>query len=152
MLARSQCSAFQCCPSLTQLAVYHLVPDGVSTHQWAARAWRNWRVMFACLVRMWRLHKKLGGGRQVMRTNPRVKNSPWCRANSWSSVMSKNLYVAIFAITTFLTPLHFSYAQAEESPRSKRLSLDTLNTCKFSTVPCKKEDLLTEHLDELGEA
>ena len=66
--------------------------------------------------------------------------------------MPKNLSVAIFAITTFMTPLHVSYAQAEESPLSKRLSLDTLNTCKFSTVLCKKEDLLPEHLDELGEA
>ena len=66
--------------------------------------------------------------------------------------MSKNLSVAIFAITTFLTPLHVSYAQAEESPISKRLSLDTLNTCKFSMVLCKKEGLLPEHLDELGEA
>ena len=66
--------------------------------------------------------------------------------------MSKSLSVAIFAITTFLKPLHVSYAQAEESPLSKRLSLDTPNTCKFSTVACKKEDLLPEHLDELGEA
>ena len=64
--------------------------------------------------------------------------------------MSKNLSVAIFVITTFLTPLHVSYAQAEESPLSKRLSLDMLNTCKLSIVLCKKEDLLPEHLDELG--
>ena len=35
MLVRSQCPAFQCCPSLTQLAAHHLVPDSVSTHQWA---------------------------------------------------------------------------------------------------------------------
>ena len=56
--------------------------------------------------------------------------------------MSKNLSVAIFAITTFLTPLHVSYAHAEESSLSKRLSLDMLNTCKLSTVLCKKGDLL----------
>lgn len=42
--------------------------------------------------------------------------------------MSKNLSVAIFVITTFLTPLNVSYAQGEESPLSKRLSLDMLNT------------------------
>ena len=64
--------------------------------------------------------------------------------------MSKNLSVAIFVITTFLTPLHVSYAQAEESPLSKRLSLDMLNTCKLSTVLCKQEDLIPEHLEELG--
>ena len=63
--------------------------------------------------------------------------------------MSKNLSVAIFAITTFLTPLHVSYAHAEESSLSKRLSLEILNTCKLSTVQCKKEDLLPEHLDIL---
>ena len=61
--------------------------------------------------------------------------------------MSKNLPLAIFAITTFLTLSHVSYAQAEEIPLSKRLSLDLLNTCKISMVLCKKEDLLPEHLD-----
>ena len=64
--------------------------------------------------------------------------------------MSKNLSVAIFAITTLLTPLHVSYAQAEESPFSKGLSLDMLNTCKLSIELYKKEELLPEHLDELG--
>ena len=64
--------------------------------------------------------------------------------------MSKNLYVAIFAITTFMTPLHVIYAQAEESPLYKRLSLDMLNTCTLSTVICKKGDLLPEHLDILN--
>ena len=64
--------------------------------------------------------------------------------------MSKNLSVAIFAITTFMPPLHVIYAQAEESPLYKRLSLDMLNTCKLSTVLCKKEDLIPERLEELG--
>ena len=64
--------------------------------------------------------------------------------------MSKNLFLAIFAIITFLTPLHVSHARAEESSRYKRLSLDMLNTCKLSTVLCKKEDLIPEHLEELG--
>jgi len=66
--------------------------------------------------------------------------------------MSKNLSVGIFAIRTFLTPFHVSYAQAEESPLSARLSLEILKTCKWSRALCKKEDLLPEHLDELGEA
>ena len=64
--------------------------------------------------------------------------------------MSKNLSVAIFAITTFMTPLHVIYAQAEESPLNKRLSLDMLKTCKLSTALCKIEDLLPEHLDILN--
>ena len=64
--------------------------------------------------------------------------------------MSKNLSLAIFAITTLLTPLHFSYARAEESPLSKGLSLDMLNKCKLSIVLCKKEELLPEHLDILN--
>ncbi len=34
MLVRSQCLVFQCCPSLTQLAAHHRVPDSVYTHQW----------------------------------------------------------------------------------------------------------------------
>jgi hypothetical protein len=63
--------------------------------------------------------------------------------------MPKNLSVAIFAITTFMTPLHVSYAQAEESPLNKRLSLDMLKTCKLSTALCEKGDLLPEHLEEL---
>ena len=64
--------------------------------------------------------------------------------------MSKNLSVAIFAITTFLTPLHARLARAEENQLSKKLSLDMLNQCKLSTVLCKKEDLLPEHLDILN--
>ena len=64
--------------------------------------------------------------------------------------MPKNLSVAIFAITTFMTPLHVSYAQAEESPLNKRLSLDMIKTCKLSTALCKIEDLLPEHLDILN--
>jgi hypothetical protein len=64
--------------------------------------------------------------------------------------MPKNLSVAIFAITTFMKLLHVSYAQAEESPLNKRLSLDMLKTCKLSTALCKIEDLLPEHLDILN--
>ena len=66
--------------------------------------------------------------------------------------MSKNLSLAIFAITALFTPLHVSLVRAEENQLSKRLSLEILNTCKLSTVQCKKEVLLPEHLDELGEA
>ena len=60
---------------------------------------------------------------------------------------SKQIFLAISIV--FLVAFHFS-AHADTSQSAYQLSEDMLKDCKISKTPCKKEELIPEHLDMLN--